>query len=468
MIKRIVYILAILGVVGGSAAAVSAAAARNEKIQNIYFQALQALEAENYLRGVQLYYRFVILGGVPVSKAVRAHDLARAMGSFKKDVTEGRRNNKTELGVLLVDRIIERYDRAEQRLDLLREKHPSSVLLAFLKGELALCRGDETLAVRIFGTLNRLPNPRGFPALADYLLEQRGRGKGETDPAARRKFFMKLAYRRWDESDFAGAGTILRALMNEFPQDPEAPRALIDLLLQQDKTDEAVKIVDGWKAPAGEPLIPPLPLARIRYSQGQYEEALALMEPLQQADPQDAYLRLLVAESLYQLNRQAEAAPHFMELARSDPKNQGFLQRLVICTEAAGKRADALPLLEAYVRENERDSAMRFELASLLIRLDRLNDARLHFNVLREFGNPMQKEALEKIAAIDRANYERMMSNPSASGTRTDAGGEPGDGERRVAQQSDDMAETEPVIGAAGDIAHAEEEQIQRMKELFK
>ncbi len=463
MIKRVVYILAVVGFALGACVPVSAAGDRNEKIQNIYFQALQTLDEENYLKGVQLYYRFVILGDIPVSKAVRAHDLAGAMGSFKKEVTEGRYSNRIELGILLVERIIERFDKAEQRLDLLREKHPSSVLLAFLRGELALARGDETLAMRIFGTMGRLPNPRGFPALADYLLEQRGRGKN-MDPAARRKFFMKLAYRRWDESDFDGAGNLFRAVTKEYPQDPEAPRALIDLLLQQDKTDEAVKILDAWKGPGDEPLIPPLPLARIRYSQGQYEEALALLVPLQEADPQDAYLRLLVAESLYQLNRQAEAASHFMELARSDPKNQGFLQRLVICSEAAGRRADPLPLLEAYVRENERDSAMRFELASLLIRLDRLNEARLHFNVLREFGNPMQKEALEKIAAIDRASYERMMNNASASGNA----GEVEHGEHRASQQPDDQAATEPVIGAAGDTSHAEEEQIRRMKELFK
>jgi len=462
-IQKFVYILVVVGLALGGSAPVFAAGDRNEKIQNIYFQALQALEEENHLKGVQLYYRFVILGGIPVSKAVRARDLARAMSSFKKEIAEGRNSNRTELGILLIDRIIERFDRAEQRLDLLREKHPSSVLLAFLRGEVALARGDETLAMRIFGTMNRLPNPRGFPALADYLLDQRGRGKS-ADPAARRKFFMKLAYRRWDESDFEGAGAMFRALMKEYPLDPEAPRALIDLLLQQDKTDEAVKILDGWKGQADEPLIPPLPLARIRYSQGQYEEALALLVPLQEADPQDAYLRLLVAESLYQLNRHAEAAPHFMELARSDPKNQGFLQRLVICSEAAGRRADPLPLLEAYVQENERDSAMRFELASLLIRLDRLDEARLHFNVLREFGNPLQKEALEKIAAIDRANYERMMSASAASGS----GGEPDKGEHRVSQQPDDLAATEPVIGAAGDASLAEEEQIRRMKELFK
>ncbi|MBP7634107.1 tetratricopeptide repeat protein, partial [Candidatus Ozemobacteraceae bacterium] len=277
-----------------------AAGDRNEKIQNTYFQALQTLEAENHLKGVQLYYRFVILGGIPVSKAVRARDLARAMGYFKKEIAEGRNSNRNALGILLIDRIIERYDRAERRLDLLREKHSSSVLLAFLRGELALSRGDETLAMRIFGTMRHLPNPRGFPALADYLLEQRGRGK-TIDPAARRKFFMKLAYRRWDESDFDGAASVFRALMKEYPQDPEAPRALIDLLLQQDKTDEAVKILDGWKGVADEPLIPPLPLARIRYSQGQYEDALTLLGPLQEADPQDPYLRLLLAESLYQL-----------------------------------------------------------------------------------------------------------------------------------------------------------------------
>lgn len=462
-IKRIIYFLAAVGFALAVRIPCAAAVDRSEKLQNIYFQALQALEAENHLKGVQLYYRFVVLGGIPVSKTVRAHDLARAMGSFKKEAGEGRNSNRNELGILLIDRIIERFERAEKRLDLLREKHPSSVLLAFLRGELALSRGDETLAMRIFGTMSRLPNPRGFPALADFLLEQRGRGKIH-DPAVRRKFFMKLAYRRWDESDFDGAGNMFREIMKEFPQDPEAPRALIELLLQQDMTDEAVKILDGWNGPADEPLIPPLPLARIRYSQGQYEEALALLIPLQEADPQDAYLRLLVAESLYQLNRQAEAAPHFMELARMDPKNQGFLQRLVICTEAAGRRADALPLLEAYVRDNEHDSAMRFELASLLIRLERLTEARLHFNVLREAGNPMQKEALEKIAAIDRSNYEKIMTNPSASGT----GGEPAAGENRVPQQPDDMAATEPVAGAAGDSSQAEEEQIRRMKELFK
>jgi len=84
MIKVVIYILVVLEFALGACVPVSAAGDRNEKIQNIYFQALQALEEKNYLKGVQLYYRFVILGAIPVSKAVRAHDLADAMGSFKK------------------------------------------------------------------------------------------------------------------------------------------------------------------------------------------------------------------------------------------------------------------------------------------------------------------------------------------------------------------------------------------------
>lgn len=467
MINKYIYIIIVVFASLCQVVPSAAAEDRNSRIQNVYFQALQAFESEKYLKGVQLYYRFVVVGNMPLSKAVRAHDLARAMGSFKKELAAADTANKAGLGIILVDRIIERFERADKRLDLLREKHPNSVLLTFLKGELALVRGDEGLAVRIFGTMNHLPNPRGFPALADYLLEQRGKGK-KPDPALRRRFFMKIAFRRWDEMDFDGAQKILRTVMAEFPEDAEAPRALIDLLLQLDKPEDAVKIIDEWKGSPDEPLVAPLPLARIRYSQGKYEEAITLLRPLLEAEPQDTYLKLLMAESLFQMNRQAEAAPYFKELAAADQKNQGFLQRLVVCSEAAGKREEALPLLEAYVEANRNDSLMRFELASLFIRLNRLNEARLHFNILREYGNPLHKQAVEKIAAIDKAKYEQMMNTGSSNASGDAAMGDTGEGDLKLPPQADQEPISEPAVGAAGDTGDAEEEQLRRMKELFK
>ncbi len=440
-----------------------------KKAGSVYFNALQAIAERNFLKGVQQYYRFILTENLPLSMAIRTQDLTAAMAFFKKELADPAKADKAHLAIVLVDRILDRYDRAEKRLDFLREKYPKSVLLAFIKGELLLSRGERNLAIRVFGSLSRLPKPRSFPALAEYIMQRRGQGP-KPDTITRRNFLMSIAYRHWDEMDFDGAKRVFRSIMEEFPDHPDAPRALIDLLIQMDKAEEAVQIVDGWAGTASEPLIAPLPLARIRYSQGRFDEVVTLLTPLREADSQDMYLKLLMAESLYQTNNLASAASLFDELSAADTRNQGFLQRYVACCDVLGRGQDALPRLEAYVAENANDSMMRFELAMHLVRAERLEEARLNFLALKEYGNPYRKEALEQITFIDRITYERLMNSPNASGTES-VREQPVTGTGDAAGQSAQPTQ-EPVAGtvksAGSEAGEVELEQIRRMKELFK
>jgi len=449
-----------------SATGAGPVAAKNDPgkhAQNVYFQALQALESGSFLKGVQLYYRFLLIGDLPLSKEVRAHDLVKAMGQFKKELADKTRGDKAALAIILIDRIIERLDKADKRLNALREKFPSSVLLAFIKGELMLALGDQNLAVRIFGTMSRLPSPRGFPALADYLLERRGQGK-RSDPAARRNFLMRIAYRRWDETDFAGAKKIFRNIMSEFPKDPEAPRALVDLLIQIDKADEAVQLIDEWQGSSTEQLIAPLPLARIRYSQGRFAEVIELLTPLQKADPQDMYLRLLLAESRFQTGQYAAAAPLYESLSEADRKNQGFLQRWIACLDASGNITEGVSRLEAYIQENPNDSAMRVELASILMRLEKYDDARAQYYALKEVGNPYRGLALQQIAVIDKVNYDRLFN----AGTANPDGVASPASAPEAGSAFPDPTSIDQKPKQAEDVENIQKEQIERMKELFK
>lgn len=470
MIKHKIYIVLLAFVAAGVLLPrLDAGGAVQAKTGNTYFAALQALAERSFLKGVQQYYRFVLTDNLPLSAAIRTQDLTAAMAFFKAELADPAKADKAHLAIVLIDRILERYDRAEKRLDLLREKYPGSVLLAFVKGELLLSRGERNLAIRVFGSMSRLPKPRSFPALAEYIMQRRGQGQ-QPDPVARRKFLMSIAYRHWDEMDFEGAKRVFRSIMDEFPDSPDAPRALIDLLIQMDKPEEAVQIVDGWKGTASESLIAPLPLARIRYSQGRFDEVVSLLTPLREAEPQDMYLKLLMAESLYQTNRLASATALFDELSAADTRNQGFLQRFVACCQATGRGQEALPRLEAYVAENPNDSMMRFELATQLMRAERLEEARLNFLPLKEYGNPYRKEALDQITLIDRINYERLMNSQNSSGTES-VSEQPVTGSAGTSNQAaQTVQDGTPGTGksASSEMGEVELEQIRRMKELFK
>ncbi|MFZ2961013.1 MAG: tetratricopeptide repeat protein [Candidatus Ozemobacteraceae bacterium] len=439
--------------------------AQEKNIQNVYFQALQDIENGNFLKGVQLYYRFLLVGDLALSKAVRAHDLDKAISHFEAELAGKKQVDKASLAIVLIDRILERLDIADKRLNALREKFPSSALLVFIKGELLLTMGQQNQAMQIFETMNRLPNPRGFPALVDDLLLHRGVGK-TPDPVVRREFLLRIAYRRWDEMDFDGAIKMFRNVMNEFPEEPEAPRALVDLLIQIEKPDEAVQIVDAWPGSSTEPLIAPLPLARIRYSQERFEEVVGLIRPLLQTDPQDMYLRLMMAESLFQIGQYTAAASLYEELSRADRKNLGFLQRSIVCLDAADRVADVLPRLEAYVKENPKDLTMRVELASILLRLKKFDDACVQYYSLCEVENPYRELAFEKIALIDKLKYAGLFNTDTANaeGTVSATSSFP-EGTSNVSP------EPSPVNGGQNptkSVDKTEQEQIQRIKELFK
>ncbi|MFZ2957197.1 MAG: tetratricopeptide repeat protein [Candidatus Ozemobacteraceae bacterium] len=452
-VRRIIF-MCFLAMIAGLGPIQAAGTAK--KNQDIYFKALQEFESGSDLKGVQLYYRFILVSDLPLSKAVRVNDLRKAMGHLEADRASGKKvDNKTSLALVLTDRIIERFDQAGKRLDTLRDTYPNSVLLAFIKGELLLTQGEESLAQSVFGTMPPLPNSRVFLALADSILERRGRGK-KSDPAVRRGFLMKMAFRNWDAMDFDGAQKVFRSIMSEFPDDREAPQSLVDLLIQTGKADEAMKIVDEWKKAKSESLIAPLPLARINYSLGRFEEVLLLLTPLQKGDPQDMNVKLLMAEALFQTGQIASAAPLFEDLVKADPGNQGFLLRSIACLEPIGRAEDALPPLEAYVKKNQNDFFLRFELASLLMRMGKLEEANFHFTPMNEDGNPFHERAKEQIAIIDNYKSERFMSDTptESAGYATETHpGKPFDQDSKPSQ--------------GGDVGKTEKEQIQRMKELF-
>ncbi|NLI76476.1 MAG: tetratricopeptide repeat protein [Candidatus Riflebacteria bacterium] len=380
---------------------------------SLYFQAVEALRSGAAFQGLKKYYKFLLLSDPLLAAPLREHDLRGAAGHFPEPLPGTAPSKEAALALVLLDRLLERWEGGLRRLDALRAAFPTSAVLTFLKGELLLAAGRDDEARRLFAELATLPDPRRLPALARFLLGRHGAGEPPS-PTARREFLLKAAARRWDLLDLEGAIAAYQAVIGQFPDHPEAPRALIDLLTQMDRPADAAQVLQEWEDRTGRPLLDPLPLARLRYAQGRFAEAVQVLRPLAAQDPPNALARLLLAECLFQTGGYDEAASWFQKLAAADPGNLGLLQRLAVCLEALGRPGEAATRLGMALERSPDEAPLRQDLAFLLMRMGDLDQAAIQFAFLADSDSPARYEAKKQLAVISRLKLERDGAGETA------------------------------------------------------
>ncbi|NLI78717.1 MAG: tetratricopeptide repeat protein [Candidatus Riflebacteria bacterium] len=399
--------LAMVVLLGLGLLLLAAPAVHGESPEGPYLQALRLLAKGDFVAGVKLYYKVMILTEPLLSVAVRKHDLAAARASFAAQVKAQPADRQTALLLALTDRLTEDWPAADAQLGALRKTFPGSFLLAFMHGELALNLPDEKRATDLFGLLAANPKARKLLALAEKVLARHRLTRKDKiqaeDPAARRKVLLEKAFRHLDLLERDQARAAFEKIYAGFPDDPVAPTALIDLFLETSQPAKAEKVLATWLAAGHPPLLIPLKEGRLRYLQGRYAEAIAPLEKVLREDPANEYARFLLAESCFLAGRFDAAAPHFQQIWNADPSNPGMLQRYAACLEQGGKPAEAAGLYESALSRTPGDPFLLNELAALCMRNRWYSRAEIHYATLADASPDNRLAAEEALAAIREA-----------------------------------------------------------------
>lgn len=406
--------LAMVALLGLGLLLLTTPAVRGDPAEGPYLQALRLLAKGEFVAGVKLYYKVMILTEPLLSVAVRKHDLAAARASFAARIKAQPADRQTALLLALIDRLTEDWPAADTRLGTLRKLVPGSFLLAFMHGELVLNLDDEKRATDLFGLLAANPKAKKLLALAEKVLARhRLARKGKepaADPAARRKVLLEKAFRHLDLLERDQARAAFEKIYARFPDDPVAPTALIDLFLETNQPAEAEKVLASWQAAGHPPLLIPLKEGRLRYLQGRYAEAMVPLEKVLREDPANEYARFLLAESCFLAGRFDAAAPHFKEIWSADPTNPGMLQRYAACLEQGGKPAEAAGLYESALSRTPGDPFLLNELAALCMRNRWYSRAEIQYATLADTSPDNRRAAEEALAAIREAKNAAALA----------------------------------------------------------
>lgn len=373
-----------------------------------YFQAMELLTQGKYVDGIKMYYKFLITSDSLLTLDCRKSDLDKAQREVEKlSLISEERKREMRLMKSLLGRILHQWAQANAFLDELRKEHPNSFLLTFFKGEFLLSANEIPEAKKLFDLLEQNPKSKQFQQIASALLLRSGEKKGQ-DPAERRASLLKIAFRYLDAFQRERAEKLFQAIWKEFPEDPDAPRALVNLYMEEDKIAEAQKVLEGWKSSEGS-LLPPLALARYKYRQRKFPEVIRALADLREKDPGNEYAKSLIAESLFQTGEYAKAADLFLEMHRQNPRDQGLLSRTMYCMEESGRAEEVIPLIEGAIASDSRNVFLKAELGALFDRLGRTEKAKEIFTPLSKVENPYREYAQEKLMAYTAAEQKLLL-----------------------------------------------------------
>jgi predicted Zn-dependent protease len=126
-------------------------------------------------------------------------------------------------------------------------------------------------------------------------------------------------------------------------------------------TDAVTELKAALKFAPGMPTLV-FDLASAFYEARDYEQALATLSPLLEANPNDGRLLTLAGNALLQLRRPAEATPMLQRAARDYPTDPTIISALGRAHLQNGDLAAAVPLLEAQL-ESDLDGSVHVQLA---------------------------------------------------------------------------------------------------------
>ncbi|RCK78772.1 MAG: hypothetical protein OZSIB_1125 [Candidatus Ozemobacter sibiricus] len=368
-----------------------------------YAKALELLKKKNYPEGVKEYYKFIILGDPSLSAEVRKADLAPAYAHFSERLAKEPNDSRARFFLALIDRCVHRLQQAGTNVDQVRNRHPKSNLLTFVKGEICLVQEMMAEASQLFLRLKEHSQGQKLWKVAAFLMKRNG---VEASALERKAALLKKAYRHIDLMERESAESLLATIIKEFPEDPEPVRALVDLYLEWKRFDQAQRVVDAWRAAQGRSPLLPIQEGRLAYQLGRYADAIKALEPLLKREPGNEYAAMFLAESYFQMGNYVAATNLYRTLADQDPGNVALTIRLAACLECSGKAGEAAAVLEAAVGRQPKDLLLQLELGGMLERSGKLVDAAGWYRRVAFEPGPLQAMANERLNAIYRRTVE--------------------------------------------------------------
>jgi predicted Zn-dependent protease len=146
------------------------------------------------------------------------------------------------------------------------------------------------------------------------------------------------------------------------PDSPERRASRAAIARSEDRHQDAVaELTAALKLAPGNPTLT-FELATACYAARDYEQALATVDPLLRARPDDPRLVKLAGYSLLQLRRPGEALPLLQRATTLDPSDPGPQLALGRAHVQRGDYAAAIPLIEPYLGADS-DGSLHVQLA---------------------------------------------------------------------------------------------------------
>ncbi len=384
-------------------AAYQFAVAKMLAMEGAFQDAIAALNAairlrpeDPYLRleQAELLVRLAERSGDAAARAARlaeAADAVRAAERLAPDNTDQLRL-KSRIWLGLAERDPEAVEGALTALEALRVHQPGDVQSMLALGRLYLSRGRAASAAEVFReVVHNRPDARiAYTLLADALRRDRRPAEAEE---------------------------VLRGLVLRDPAALDSRLELADLLSQRGEHRAAVELLRA--APPETRAMPAVEgrLAFELYRLGDLAGALAAVEPVVAANPEDVGGRYLRALILAAEARTDEAAAELEALHAASPASAEIALALARVRERQGRPAEGARALRATMVRLEDDrrpreaAALRLELGSALMREKRWAEAEAELAPLLDSADP---DVLTDAAIATATSLQEQRRGPEA------------------------------------------------------
>ena len=380
----------------------------------VYLNAREALSRKDFAVGVKNYYRLVSFSEIVLSNSIKAADLSAAREFFENAAGVSEKADKARLFLALIDRITGEIGKAHELIDSLREQHPSSLLLAYVKGELHLSQNQVPAARPFFEWILNAGENSSFAAITRSLLSFYLGAEG-IDPEERRKFLLAAANRNWDLLEIEQAIRFFEIVVRDFPHEQEAFRSLVQIYLDLENMEKAVEVHQRWKSNNTARLLAPMAQAQFHLALDEYSEAAVILQELFESDAENVALKLLLADCLFNLADYEKALSIYQQLFAINQEDVGVVNRLKSCFEALGRTEETIALFESLAADGSTNPWFQLELAELYLKTSNYDQSEIYYDLLSSSGNPYSDYAAEMSAQIAQFRHEKALEEYEAA-----------------------------------------------------
>ena len=380
----------------------------------VYLKAREALARKDFAVGVKNYYRLVSFSEIVLSNSIKASDLSTAREFFENAAGNGEKADKARLFLALIDRITGEIGRAHESIDSLRQRHPSSLLLAYVKGELHLSQNEVVEADSYFNWILSVGAQSSFAVLTRSLLKFYVSAVG-IDQEERRRFLLAAAYRNWDLLEIEQAIRFFEIVARDFPHEQEAFRSLVQIYIDLENMARALEIHKRWKSNNTARLLAPMAQAQFQLALDEYSEAAVILQELLTSDSENVALKLALADCLFNLADYEKALPIYQELLVLNQEDVGIVSRLKSCFEALGRTEETIALFESLAADESTNPWFQLELAELYLKAGDYDQSEIFYDLLSSSDNPYSDYAAEMSAQIAQYRHEKALEEYEAA-----------------------------------------------------